>query len=98
MVARNKERHIKDVRGLIGDPKKLDADLQGFKRQARLFSSHRTRLIEKYPKQWIAVHEGQVKVTGRNLQVVLRELDRKGLPRENTIIRYIDKNLRTLIL
>jgi len=98
MTVREKEKFIQDISQIIGDPKQLDQELQDFKKQAKLFSSHRARFIDRYAKQWIAVSDGKVRARGRTLGSVIRQLETKGLPRERTLIRYIDKNMRTLIL
>jgi hypothetical protein len=39
----------------IGDLQQLDTELEQFRRDASVLSSRRARLIEKYPKQWVAV-------------------------------------------
>jgi hypothetical protein len=98
MAVREREHLIQDIEQLIGDPKQLDEELQDFRKQAKMFSSHRARFIDRYPKQWIAVSNGKVSARGRTLSAVMREIDAKGLPRGRTIVRYIDKNVRTFIL
>ena len=88
----------KAVVDLIGDPKEIDRDLQDFRRAARALSSNHPRLIDSYPKQWIAVYRGRVRATGTTFSAVMTQLDLKGLPREHVIVRFIDKNQRTMIL
>ena len=55
-------------------------------------------MIEEYPDQWIVLHSGTVKVHGPTLQSVLHEVDCKGLPRHDIIVRHISTEPRTLIL
>jgi hypothetical protein len=98
MEATQKERRIQEILALVGDPKQVALELEAFKKQARLFSAHRPRLIDRYQKQWVAVYDGEVKAQARTLPGVLKQIDAKGLPREHTLIRYIDKNVRTFIL
>ena len=83
---------------LIGDPQKVDKDLQIFRRTARRLSSRYPRMIDRYPKQWIAVHSGRVRAHGRTFKSILRQINEKGLPREHVIIRFIHKEPRTMIL
>ena len=83
---------------LIGNPKEIDRDLQSFRKTAQRLSSRHPRLIDKYPKQWVALHSGRVRAHGRSLKGVLREIDAKGLSREQTIVRFINKEPRTMIL
>ena len=82
----------------LGNLADLARDLQRFRNSARLLSSRQARLIEKYPKQWVAVYRGRVRAHARTLQGLMREIDEKGLPREDVITRFVDKNQRTFIL
>ena len=92
----------KAVRELImdqlGDPRDIDRELQSFRKSARALSSHHPRLIDRYQKKWVAIYEGKTQASGRTLQSVLQQVDGKGLPRERVIVRYIDRNQRTMIL
>ncbi len=87
-----------DVHDLIGDPQKVAEDLQAFAKTAQLLSSRYPRMVERYPDQWIALHSGKVRAHGDSLDAVLRELDAMGLSRDQAIIRFIDKEPRTMIL
>jgi hypothetical protein len=82
----------------LGDPADVDRELQRFRKAARVLSSQRARLIDRYPKQWVAVYDGRVRARGRTLQAVMKQVDKEGLPREHTVVRFIDKNHRTMIL
>ena len=86
------------IRDFIGDPHKVDEDLQSFRKTARRLSSRHPRLVERYPNQWIALHAGKVRAHGRTFEAVLAQIDSKGLPRAQIIIRFIHKEPRTLIL
>ena len=87
-----------EVRKLIGDPKAVAADLRELKKSARVFSSNRERLLERFPQKWVAVYRGEVVANGDSLREVLRLVDNAGLPRKSVVVRYIDRNVRTLIL
>ena len=87
-----------DVHELVGDARKVDEDLQAFRKTAMRLSSRHPRMVERYPNQWIALHSGQVRAYGDSLDVVLREIDDMGLSRDQTIVRFIDKEPRTMIL
>ena len=86
------------MKQLIGNPADIDRELQGFRKSARILSSHHPRLIDRYQKKWVAIYDGRTRAHGRTLQATLQLIDRKGLPREHTIVRYIDRNQRTMIL
>ena len=82
----------------IGNPREVARQLRSFQRAARVLSSHHPRLIDRYPNQWVAVHKGGVQATGRSLRSLLSKVDSAGLPRHEVIVRFIDRNQRTLIL
>ncbi len=87
-----------DVHELVGDARKVDEDLQAFRKTAMLLSSRHPRMIERYPDQWIALHRGRVRAHGKSFDAVLQEIDVKGLSRDQTIVRFIHKEPRTMIL
>lgn len=83
---------------IIGDPQKIDEELRDFRKTARYLSSRRSRITERYPEQWVALHSGKVQAHGPTLTGVLEEIDAKGLSRGQTIVTFIHKEPRTLIL
>ena len=83
---------------LIGDPQRLDAELQKFRQDTKLLSSKRMNLIAKYPKRWVAIYDGQVRADARSLKQVLTKVDELQLPREGVVVRYVDRTLRRMIL
>ncbi len=87
-----------DIAKLIGDARKVDDGLHAFRKTAMRLSSRHPRMVERYPNQWIALHSGRVRAHGDSLESVLREIDEKGLSRDQTIVRFIDKEPRTMIL
>ena len=92
------DRNARSVLEELGDPKEIDRDLRSFRRTAQVLSSNRPRLIDRYPKQWVAVYRGRVRASGGTFASVIAEVDRKRLPREHVIVRFIDRNQRTMIL
>ena len=82
----------------LGNPVRLHRELKRFRRAARLLSSHHRRLIEKYPNQWIAVYDDDVIASGATLDAVLKEVARKKVPQERTIVHFVEKDQRTMIL
>lgn len=98
MVVATKPEATKGILKLLGDPRGVDRDLQVFRRSARVLSSKHPRLIDRYPKQWVAIHQGRVRAQGKTLRSLLAQVDKKALPREHLIVRFIDKTQRTVIL
>ena len=89
------EREILD---LLGDPTKIDAAISAFTESAKRLSSDHPRMIEHYSKQWVALYEGEVRAQGSTFQGLMMEAERKGLPRQELVVRFIDRNQRTMIL
>jgi hypothetical protein len=79
-------------------PEVVATELRAFRKTARLLSSHRAHLISRYPAMWVGIYRGRVRAHNRSLSVVLRHIDKKGLPRQDVILRYIDNGERVLIL
>jgi len=92
------DRNVQAVLRQLGDPKDVDRDLRSFRRSAQVLSSNRPRLIDRYPKQWVALYRGRVRASGGTFSSVIAEVDKKRLPREHVIVRFIDRNQRTMIL
>lgn len=86
------------IRSLLGDPRRVDRELQSFRKSAEVLSSRHERLIDKYPKQWVALHDGEVIARAKTFDALMSRVDAKKLPRSHIVVRYIDKSSRTLIL
>jgi hypothetical protein len=83
---------------LRATPKQMDRELRAFSRAARVLSSDHPRLIDKHPKEWVAIYDGNVRATGKSFSALVSQLKKKGLSPSDTIIRYIDTSGRKLIL
>ena len=55
-------------------------------------------LGEEYPDQWVAVFEGKVQASNSNLDALLNKLDKMNVPRSQTVVRFIEKSPRSLLL
>ena len=82
----------------LGDPADVARELKAFCQSARSLDRQLPDLVDRYPNQWVAVLDGKVRAHGRTLQDVIKKIDQKGLPREQTIVRFIDKGERVMIL
>ena len=72
--------------------------MRAFNQSARRFSSDRPRLIDRYQKQWVAVHNGKVKAQSGSLKALMKQVDEKNLPRGRLMVRFIDQDHQTLVL
>lgn len=73
-------------------------NLQKFAKSAALLSSNQPRLISEYPSQWIGVYEENVEANAEKLEDLIDQLKAKEIPLGDTIIRFISKERKTLIL
>ncbi len=78
--------------------RELDQELSEFREAAAVMSSEHPRLIDEYPKQWVGVYRGVIEAHGSSLMAVVKQLNKKRIPTEKTMVRYIDKTERILIL
>ena len=85
-------------KSLGATPKQLDRELRAFSRAARLLSSNHPRLIDKHPKEWVGLYDGEVCATAKSFSGLISKLKKRGLSPSETIIRYIDTSGRKLIL
>ena len=83
---------------LGGSAAQIDEELRRFGEAAKVLSSDHPRMIEEHPLQWIAVYQGKVAATGKNLKSLISQLQEANIPPQSTIIRFIDKEERALIL
>ena len=71
--------------------------LLDFSKSSDLLSKDRA-LVKRYAQKWIGVCSGQVKAAEDDLESLLEVLDGQGVPRASTVVRFIEKEQRTLIL
>ena len=89
---------ISEVIQRLGPLDEIRRDIADFKLSARTFSSHRPRLIDEYRQQWVAVHEGNVVAHADSFAAVMDAVDEQRTPRSKVLVRFIDENMRTMIL
>ena len=87
------------VLGLIGDPKQAAQEMRAFHKTSMLLSSRRRpRIIDRYPGEWVALYDNRVCAHAETREAVLAEIDAMGIPRAQTLVRFINDKPRTMIL
>ena len=86
-----------DIESLVGDPRKVDAELLEFRKTARKLSNDPT-IAERFKGKWIGLHSGRIRAHGDRMQDVLDQIDAAGYSRSQAIVRYIHDEPRTLLL
>lgn len=76
----------------------IAAGLREFSKSAQRLSDDKQSLIHEHPKQWIGVYRGEVSAEADDLETLMTKLNKQDIPLGDTIVRFIEKNQRTLIL
>ena len=92
------ENHKDALHHLGASAKDIARELTEFTEAAKVLSSDHPRLIDEHPLQWVGVYHGRVAASAPSLKSLMDALAEKGVPAERAIIRFIDKEERTLIL
>ena len=87
-----------EILTVLGNPVAVDREIQEFRQTAQVLSSQHPRMIEEYPKQWIALYQEEVVARASTFKVLMAQIDERNLPRQNVVVRFIDRNQRTMIL
>ena len=72
--------------------------LREFSKSAAMLANDGPRLIDEHSLQWIGVCRGEVSAKANDLPSLMEDLERQGVPLGDTIVRFIEKYQRTLIL
>ena len=92
------ELTVAEVVRRLGTAESIREDLADFRQSARAFSSDRPRLIDEYPRRWVAVLNGAVMADSESFPAIMERIDALGLPRARVMVRFIDESPRTMIL
>jgi len=58
----------------------VQQELDRLRQDALYLDQHRDELLQRYPDRWVAVYHREVVGTARNLQRLVLQLKRKGIP------------------
>ena len=79
----------------------LDAiadDLEAFQQSARAFAALYPKLVDEYDGQWVALYDKRVIAHAADLPAILRQIDDLSIPRAASVVQFVTKQRRTLIL
>ena len=62
------------------------------------FLSEESSLVQKYDQKWIGVCAGEVRAAEDSLETLLSSLNSQGIPRSNTVVRFVEREQRPLFL
>ncbi len=79
-------------------PREIQEDLARFTQDMLYFDEHREELLQQYPDRWVAVYHQQVVGATKDLERLVRQLERKGIPPGRAFIEYLTDAETVLIL
>ncbi len=81
-----------------GEPAEIARGLIEYAKSAEALSADQPRLIDEHPKKWVGVYQGKVSARADDLQTLMSRLEKQGISPGDAIIRFIERNQRTMIL
>lgn len=82
----------------LGNPKKIAEGLRRYRKSALVLSKQRPRMIKEHPQEWVALFDGEVRATDKSFNNLMGKIDSQGIPRGETLVRFIDRSERIMIL
>src|SRR6266567_8004108 len=76
----------------------IERSLRDFSASAQLFSSDMPRMIDQFESKWIGVFKGRIEAVADTLDDVAAQIESKSIPIEETIVRFVDREEKPLIL
>jgi len=80
------------------NPEDIAKNLKEFSESAKLLSDSKANLLDNHELYWIGIYKGEVSVKSKKLSLLLEKLEKRNIPLEDTVIRFVEKNKRALIL
>lgn len=80
----------------LGDPAMAVVEIQQAQASGRVLSSEQSHLIDQYPDQWVALHNGEVVAASDSLDELLAEVD--PATRSHVLVRFITRHELKMIL
>lgn len=87
-----------EMRELVGDPRVVAREMEASNNDLKAFFSEEKRLLQQYPQQWVVFYDGKVQAHAPTHEAVLKEVEKRGLPKGRVIIQFLDKSERPLIV
>ena len=76
----------------------IQQDLERYRQDALYFEAHRQELVDQYPERWVAIYRQQVVGAAKDLGRLIRQLERKGIPRGRAFVEFATDREELLIL
>lgn len=84
---------------LGGTPRQVVEGMEKLQRSADAYDANLLEYRERYPRQWVVLHDGELVAHADTIDEVLAMVDEAGIPRRpGTILRFIETEDITYIL
>lgn len=83
---------------VIEEDLRRDEEMEQFAADCLEFGSRKEELRQLYPKQWVAIHQGEIIGTDTNLETLVVRLKEEGYEPAHIPINFIDTEDRVIIL
>ena len=90
--------NVRHIRELLINPKEVAESLERFSKNTREIDRFIRRLAKKYPKKFLAYSPGGQFILGLDLASLLKETDRRNIPRRSLIFAHLTKPPKILII
>jgi len=76
----------------------VQQELERFRADVAYFDEHRRELSEQHPQRWVAIYNQKVVGAAKDLERLIKQLERKGIPRGRAFVDYASEREDLLIL
>jgi hypothetical protein len=76
----------------------IQQELDRFRADALYVEEHREELLKQYPERWVAILDRRVVGAAKDVRRLVKQLERKGIPPEDTYCRYLTDKDELLFL
>lgn len=73
----------------VGGREEFERKFQQYSESVAFIDKNREDLLKKYDSNWVAVYNSKVMAAGTNYDDVAKEIERKRLPIEEVVIRFL---------
>jgi hypothetical protein len=96
MTAITRPERTEEFKHLVGDPARAVGEIRQAQESGYILSSQSERLIERYPEQWVALHNGDVIAAEDSFEQLMEAIEPAA--RAHVLVRYIGRNELKMIL
>jgi len=81
-----------------GTPEEIHSRIKAYTAVVTQLSEQQKDLVAKYPKEWVAVKDGEVVCHAKTLKELSTECADKGVAIDDLAVRFLDTEKRIMVL